>query len=211
MFYAGKKSLLDMLIPMYQQNSKGRFVMRNLKALEGTPGFVLQNAALVCLLGTVLIISACGYHLKSSVGALPSGIQSLGIPTFSNITNQYKIEQLISSAVLNEFSLRTKVPIRSSGSGVDAVLLGEIRSMGSTPVTFGSESFGSAFLVTVQISAKLVRSQDSKVIWQNENFVYRERYRLNSNVKDFFSEENPALVRLSHEFAASLVSTILQR
>ena len=83
--------------------------------------------------------------------------------------------------------------------------------MSSTPVTFGSESFGSAFVVTVQISARLVRLRDSNVIWQNDNFVYRERYMLNSNVKDFFSEENPALNRLSRDFATSLVSTILQR
>jgi hypothetical protein len=165
----------------------------------------------VCLLEIILLGSACGYHLQNSVGTLPSGIQSLGIPTFSNVTGQYKIEQLISSAVLKEFSLRTSVPIRSGGSGVDSVLLGEIRSMSATPVTFGSESFGSAFVVTVQISAKLVRLQDSSVIWQNESFVYRERYILNSKVNDFFFEENPALIRLSRDFASSLVSTILQR
>jgi len=142
---------------------------------------------------------------------MPSGIRSLGIPTFLNLTSQYKIEQLISSAVLKEFSLRTRIQISSSNTGVDSVLLGEIRNVSSAPVTFGSESFGSAFMVTVQVSAKLVRLQDSAVIWQNENFFYRERYILNSKVKDFFSEENPALSRLSSNFAGSLVSAILQR
>jgi hypothetical protein len=143
-------------------------------------------------------------------------MQSLGIPTFRNHTGQFKIEQIISGAVLKEFSIRTKARVNSDSSGVESVLLGEILNVSSIPVTFGSQTtesqtFGSAFLVTVQISAKLMRLRDSAVIWQNENFLFRERYVLNSNVRDFFSEENPALERLSRNFAASLASAILDR
>ncbi len=158
-----------------------------------------------------VIFSACGYRVRSSVGTLPHGMESIGVPTFRNLTSQYKIEQMISSAVLKEFSLRTRVRVVSSNSGVDSVLLGEIHSVSSTPVTFGLETFGNAFLVTVRMSVKLMRLQDSTIIWQNEDYVYSERYILNSIVGDFFSEENPALNRLSQDFASSLVSTILDR
>jgi hypothetical protein len=96
------------------------------------------------------------------------------------------------------------------------VLLGEIVSLTSTPVTFGtqkvdSQTYGATFLISVQISAKLVRLKDSAVLWQNDSFLFREPYVLNANVKDFFSEENPALERLALHFAASLASTILER
>jgi hypothetical protein len=168
------------------------------------------------LLGITLACSSCGYRIRSSVGTLPSGAHSVGIPTFQNLTTQYKIEQLISSAVLKEFSLRTRASVDSSSSGVDLVLLGEIRNISSFPVTFGtqtsgSQTFGSAYLVTLHLSAKLVRVRDSSIVWQNEDFVFRERYILNSNVQDFFSEENPALERLARSFAASLASSILDR
>ena len=174
----------------------------------------VEKIALV--LGTILVCSACGYRVRGSVGRLPSGVQSLGIPIFRNLTTQYKIDQLISSAVLKEFSLRTRIPVNSSNSGVDSVLLGEIRNLSSVPVTFGtqtigSQTLGSAFLVTVQIGVKLVRLKDSTVIWQNDDFTYSERYVLNASVRDFFSEENPALERLARNFADSLVSTILDR
>jgi hypothetical protein len=112
--------------------------------------------------------------------------------------------------VLKEFSARTRVRIDSSNSGVDAVLLGEVLDVSSSPVTFGDQTFGSAFMVTVRMSAKLVRTKDSSIIWQKQDFMYRERYVLNSVVRDFFSEENPALGRLSRDFAASLVSAILE-
>ncbi len=167
------------------------------------------HARHVPLLAVALAVAGCGYHVRSSVQALPAGIQSLGVPTFRNTTNQYRLEQQISSAVVREFSTRTRVPVSSSSSNVQAVLVGEILSMSSSPVTFGTDTFASAFLVTVQMSVKLVRTSDSKVLWENNNFLFRERYALNSKLTDFFSEENPALERLSREFASSLVSTIL--
>ena len=168
------------------------------------------------MLGLSLTHAACGYRVRSSAGKMPSGIQSLGIPTFKNLTGQYKLEQILSSAVLKEFSLRTRIPVNSNSSGVDSVLLGEIRNINATPVTFGtqkvgSQTYGSAFMITVQMSVKLKRLNDSSIIWQNDNFVYREQYLLNANLKDFFSEENPSLDRLARSFAASLAGAILDR
>ncbi len=168
--------------------------------------YILAPLLLVLAMGN----SGCGYRVRSSVGSLPESIQSLGIPTFQNLTSQYKLEQWITGAVLKEFNVRTRIPVISKQSGVDAVLLGEIHSVQSTPVTFGPRSFGSAFMVTVQISAKLIRLEDSKVLWQNRNFTFRERYALDSDVRDFFSEENPALERLARAFAESLVGTIIE-
>jgi hypothetical protein len=162
------------------------------------------------LLGLCLAISGCGYRVRSSVGSLPKGIESLGIPTFQNLTGQYRLEQTITAAVLKEFTARTRIPVDSKQSGADAVLMGEIQSAQSIPVAFSSRSFGSAFMVTVRISAKLVRLRDSAVIWQDKGFTFRERYTLNRDVKDFFSEENPALDRMAGAFAASLVSTIIE-
>jgi hypothetical protein len=153
----------------------------------------------------------CGYRVHSSVGKMPASVGSLGIPTFENRTNQYKLEQQISSAVLKEFSVRTRIPVSSAKTGVDAVLLGEIRNASSSPVAFGSDTFGTAFLVTVQMSIKLVRVKDSAVLWEKPDFLFRERYQLNPNATDFFSEEGPALERLAREFAASLASTVLNR
>jgi hypothetical protein len=167
--------------------------------------------AFLLIILQLLAFNACGYQVHSSVGNLPGGIQSLGIPTFKNLSPQYKLEQRLTGAMLREFSTRTRVPVNSNASAVDAVLQGEIRNISSTPVTFGADSFGSTFLVTVQISVKLVRLNDGKVLWENPDFLYRERYVLNSKLTDFFSEEGPALDRLARDFAASLTSTILSR
>jgi len=166
---------------------------------------------LVCLL---LFVCSCGYRLRSSVGSLPEGLESLGVPTFANQTREYKIEQKLTEAVLEEFRMRTRVPVTSSKSGVDAVLLGEIRSVNSIPVTFGTQkiggqTFGSAYQITLRASIKLLRLSDSAMLWHNDDYVHMERYVLNTKVEDFFDEENPALDRLAKDFSAGLVSSIL--
>jgi hypothetical protein len=161
------------------------------------------------LLTSLVIYPACGYRLTRTKNL--RGIQSLGIPTFKNSTQRYRIEQMITSAVLEEFSARTNIPVNSKSSGVDAVLQGEIRSMSASPVTFGGDTFATAFIVTVQLSVRLVRAADGSVLWEDDSFLFRERYNLNTRTTDFFSEQTPALERLSTEFAASLAGTILNR
>ncbi len=175
-----------------------------------------SNLVLFLLLGLNVFCSCCGYKVQSAVGHLPAEMKSLGIPTFVNATKRYKIEQWITQAVVDEFALRTRAIIRSGSSNVESVLLGEIQSVNSEPVTFGtqevgSQTFGSAFLVTVRAKVRLIRLKDSAVLWESDDFLHRERYVLNTSVADFFDEENPALKRLARDFASRLASTILNR
>jgi hypothetical protein len=182
-----------------------------------------KNASRFCALvlisiiaGSLLFSVSCSYRVRSSIGTLPSEAASIGIPTFRNLTTQYKIEQLISRAVLKEFATRTRQTVNSSASGVDLVLLGEIRNVSAGPVAFGtraedSQTTGSTFLVTVHLGVKLMRLRDSAIIWENEDFLFRERHIINGDARNFFSEENPALERLARNFAASLTSAVLTR
>jgi hypothetical protein len=167
----------------------------------------------ICILGGVLLVFqlSCGYRVAGSAGTLPQGIRSLGIPTFKNATREFKLEQQLTAAVLKEFLIRTRIPVNSQSSGVDAVLEGEIRNLNSSPITFGADAFASAFNVTVEISVRLVRLKDHAVIWENPGFSFRAQYVLNSKVTQFFSEENAAVDRLARDFAASLASSILSR
>jgi hypothetical protein len=171
---------------------------------------ILRQAGIVYLLVAFLALQSCGYRMRSSVGSLPEGVQSIGIPAFENLTKEFKVEQILTEAVLKEFNRRTRVRVDPGDSGVDAVLRGKVTGVQSAPVTFGSRSFGSAYSVSVAVSAQLVRLKDSKVLWQSKNFTFRERYALNSEVDDFFNEENPALERLARSFAESLVGLILE-
>jgi hypothetical protein len=165
----------------------------------------------VSLLGIAIFAAGCSYRVVGSARNLPTGVHSLGIPTFKNDTKELKVEQRITSAVLREFALRTRVPVNSNSKGVDAVLQGEIRNLSASPITFGSSAFASAFLVTIEVSVKLVRVKDGTVLWENPGIAFRGQYLLSNQVTEFFSEENAAIERLARDFADSLASTILSR
>lgn len=171
---------------------------------------ILRRVTIPILLVPFLAVQGCGYRVRSSVGSLPEGIQSIGIPAFENLTTEFKVEQILTDAVLHEFNRRTRIRVDPNDSGVDAVLRGRLLSVQSSPVTFDSSSLGSAYSVSVDVNVQLVRLKDSKVLWQSKNFTFRERYALNSEVDDFFNEENPALARLARSFAESLVGLILE-
>ena len=168
----------------------------------------------ITLIFIALFFTGCGYRVRSAVGRLPGGAESIGIPTFKNLTGEPEIEQVMTRAILREFAARTGARINSSDLDADLVLSGEVKEVTSVPVTFGvqnagEQTFSSAFQITVRIGAKLVRRRDSAVIWENENFVFRERVLLNSDVHDFFAEDNPAFERLARNMAASLASVVI--
>ena len=174
------------------------------------PGTRILKIALIL---AVLFFPGCGYRVRGAVGRLPGGAESIGIPTFRNLTGEPEIEQIMTRALLREFAARTSGRVNSSDSDEDLVLLGEVKDLSAVPVTFGAQNFGeqtfsSAFQVTVRIAAKLVRRRDSAVVWENENFVFRERSLLSSDVRNFFAEDNPAFERLARNMAASLAGMV---
>jgi len=168
---------------------------------------------LIVMAFAATLFSGCGYRVRSAVGQLPDGAMSIGIPTFRNLTSEPEIEQILTRALLREFNARTRGRVNSSDSDADLTLLGEVKDVSAVPVTFGAQNsgeltFSSAFQITVRIGAKLIRRSDSAIVWENDNFIFRERYLLNSDVRNFFSGDNPAFERLARNFAASLAGVI---
>ena len=53
-------------------------------------------------------------------------------------------------------------------------------------------------------------SRSGKTLWENPNYMYREQYQVSRDAASFFDESNPAFLRMSNEFAKSLVSNMLE-
>jgi len=201
-------------------------LMVRTKTVQNDPGLNCKKSTLnfqlsafnfqliIVLVFAALIFPGCGYRVRSAVGRLPAGAESIGIPTFRNLTGEPEIEQMLTRALLREFAARTSGRVNSGETDADLVLLGEVKDVSAVPVTFGSQNsgeltFSSAFQVTVRIGARLVRRRDSAVVWENEDFVFRERHLLDSDVRNYFAGDNPAFERLARNFAAALAGVVL--
>jgi outer membrane lipopolysaccharide assembly protein LptE/RlpB len=164
-----------------------------------------------CLLAVVSLFSTgCGYHTAGHANLLPSELRTIAVPAFINQTQTYKIEQTLTSSVVQEFSTRTNYRMTTDPRAADATLRGTVISTYSTPLTYDSKT-GRAASVLVIVSMKVaLTDRQGKVLYQNPSYTFREQYQVSQELSSFFEEDSPAFQRLSREFARTLVSNILE-
>ena len=165
---------------------------------------------LMALLGASAA-AGCGYRVVGKNSTLPSDWKTVAVPEFVNRTARYRVEQHFTADVIHEFISRTKYRIVQNENAADAVLHGEILTIETSPVLFDAAS-GQATMMVVTIHAKvsLVGRADEKVAYKNDDMVFRDEYQISSDVKSFFEEENPALERMSRDFASQVVANVLE-
>ncbi|MFZ0637565.1 MAG: LPS assembly lipoprotein LptE, partial [Candidatus Acidiferrales bacterium] len=93
----------------------------------------------------------------------------------------------------------------------DAVVHGEVLTIETSPILFDATTGQvTTMLVTVHAKVSLVSRADQKVVYKNDNMVFREEYQISGDVKSFFEEQDPALERMSRDFASQVVADILE-
>ncbi|HXR10347.1 MAG TPA: LptE family protein [Candidatus Acidoferrales bacterium] len=152
----------------------------------------------------------CGYGVAGRATRIPPDVKTIAVVPFVNKTSTYRIEQRMSQAVVQEFISRTKYRIVSDPKDADAVLHGEITSLDSIAVVYDTTTGrATTMLVTVNMKVEL-EDRNSKPLFQSDNFVFRQPYEISTDITSFFDEESPALDRMAHDFAARLVSDVLE-
>lgn len=156
-------------------------------------------------------IAGCGYHVAGRAGNLPADWTTIAVPAFKNDTTRYRIEQRFTTAVVRQFVQRTKYRIVQDPANADAVLHGEVVSIETDPMLFNATTGQvTMMLVTVHTKVQLIGAKAEKPIYENNDMVFRDEYQISSDVQSFFEEQDPALERMSRDFAAQLVSNVLE-
>jgi outer membrane lipopolysaccharide assembly protein LptE/RlpB len=164
----------------------------------------------LCILATVFAVSGCGYRVVGRANTLPAGAHTIAIPAFTNRTTTYRIEQILTEAVVREFIARTKYRVVQESDGADLSLQGEVTGIGSGAVLFDPTT-GRATTVLVTLNLRVaLQDHAGKILYQNNNFVFRQPYEISIDIPSFFQEEGPALDRMSRDFAVQLVSDVLE-
>ena len=172
-------------------------------------------AHLICLalvsLAWTMAGGGCGYHTAGHSVQLPENVKTIAVPAFVNETSTYRIEQLLTSSVVREFTTRTHYHILNDpGEAADATLRGTVLSTSASPLTYNSTT-GQAASVLVVVSMKVaLTDREGKVLYQNPSYLFREQYEVSQDLASFFEEDSPAFRRLSQDFARTLVSNILE-
>jgi outer membrane lipopolysaccharide assembly protein LptE/RlpB len=158
----------------------------------------------------MLTSTGCGYH-RVGAGDLPQNIRSIAIPGFVSHSQTFRVEQVLTDAVVREFNARTQYHVvHEANADADAVLKATVLSASATPLVYDSQT-GRAVnaLVTVSIQVTLSDRQ-GKVLFENPAYLFHDQYEISSDLPSFFQEDSPAIDRLSRDFAHTLVANILE-
>jgi hypothetical protein len=171
----------------------------------------MRNALLVASLACLFLFTGCGYHTAASAAHLPSTVHTLAIPVFQNVTQSYHTEVDFTQAVIREFSSRTSYKlIPGNDPDADATLQGTITSFTVIPLTYNpTTGQSSSFLITIKARIVLT-DRNHKILYQNGGYLFRQQYETTQDLASFIQEDHAAVLRLSRDFAQSVVSDILE-
>ncbi len=170
----------------------------------------MRRFAGLALLLACVSLTGCGYRLAGQRLNNPSNGKgrTIAIPTFTNRSTTYRIEQRLAEAVRLEFIRRTRYQVVSDNTG-DVLVSGEVLSVNATPILFNEQGRASSFGLLVDVSLRVTDSQTGAVLFQNDRWTFREIFELAQNSAEFVPEDTAALDRLARRFASSFVATFL--
>lgn len=143
---------------------------------------------------------------------LPKNIKTVAVPAFQFEPRgiRYKIESRFTDAVVREIIRRGNgLKVQGSRAGADAVLEGTIRDFAFSGVLLDSEGRARVYEVTVVTAVTIRDTRDNKILYDNQNFVFKDSFEFSSDPRSFFNEEDPAVERISRAFAEAAVSAFI--
>ncbi len=164
---------------------------------------------------TLLLVSAGGiadcYKPVTNSG-LPKNIKVVAVPAFQFEAKglRYRVESRFTDAVSREIIRRGNgLKVQGSRTGADAVLEGTIRDFGFTGVLLDSSGRARVYEVTIVTAVTIRDLRQDRILYDNQNFIFRDSFEFTSDPRSFFNEEDPAVERMARAFAEAAVSAFV--
>ena len=169
---------------------------------------IVRIILLPAMLMFVFGFGECYKPVKKS--ELPAHIRTVAVPAFQNQALRFKIEHRFTEAVMNELIHRGHgLHVQSEREGADAVIDGVVKSFGFSGVLLDDKGRARIFEVTITAAVTVRDQHENRVLYDNQNFVFRGEFEFANDPRTFFNEEDPAVLRMARSFAESIVSTLI--
>lgn len=142
---------------------------------------------------------------------LPKHIKKVAVPAFQFEArgSRYRVSSRFTDAVIREVIKRGRgIKVQGTRDGADAVIEGTIRDFSSSGVILDRDGRARVYEVTITSAITIRDLKKEKIIYDNQNFIFRDSFEFSADPRSFFNEEDPAVERMAKAFAKSVVSTI---
>jgi len=161
-------------------------------------------------LGLLFVSGFAECYKPVTKNQLPARIKTVAVPAFQNNALRYKIEHRFTQAVITELIHRGRgVRVQGDREGADAVIEGIIKGYQFRGVLLDDKGRARIFEVTIEAAVTVRDQAENRVLYDNQNFVFRGEYEFANDPRNFFNEEDPAVQRMARTFAESIVSTLI--
>ena len=170
---------------------------------------------LKAIIGVALFLSVSGFtecYKPVTETGLPKRIKTIAVPIFQMEARglRYKIDTRFTEAVSREIIKRGKgLKVQGEIKGADAAVEGSIRDFSLGGVLLDRDGRARVYEVTIVATVTVRDLQENKVLYDNQNFIFRDSFEFSGDPRSFFNEEDPAVERMARAFAESVVSTVI--
>ena len=143
---------------------------------------------------------------------LPKNIKTVAVPAFQFEAKgmRYRVESRFTEAVTRESIRRGNgLKVQGTRTGADAVVEGTIRDFSFSGVLLDREGRARVYEVTIIGSVTIRDLKQNTILYDNQNFVFRDSFEFSEDPRSFFNEEDPAVERMARAFAESVVSAVV--
>ncbi|MGI8812631.1 MAG: LPS assembly lipoprotein LptE [Pyrinomonadaceae bacterium] len=167
----------------------------------------------ISIVGVFLLVSGFTDCYKPVTNSgLPKHIKTIAVPAFQFEAKglRYRVETRFTEAVTREIIRRGNgLKVQGSPKGADAVVEGTIRDFSFSGVLLDTQGRARVYEVTIVCAVTIRDLKDDKILYDNQNFVFRDSFEFSEDPRSFFNEEDPAVERMARAFSESVVSTII--
>jgi hypothetical protein len=169
---------------------------------------ILRATLFACALFALSGFTEC--YKPVTTNDLPKHIKTIAVPAFQNNALKYKIDSRFAEAVAREIIHRGRgIRVVNDREHADAVVDGVVKRFDFSGVLLDNVGRARIFEVTITAAVTVRDQVQNRMLYDNQNYVFRGEFEFSSDPRTFFNEEDPAVERLAREFAQSLVSTLI--
>ncbi len=147
-----------------------------------------------------------------TTSGLPKDVKVIAVPAFQFEAKglRYRVESRFTEAVTREIIRRGRgTKVQGSRDGADAVIEGNIRDFNFSGVLLDRQGRARVYEVTITSAVTVRDLRSNRILYDNQNFIFRDSFEFSEDPRSFFNEEDPAVERMARAFAESVVSTIV--
>jgi outer membrane lipopolysaccharide assembly protein LptE/RlpB len=164
---------------------------------------IKSKIILVALLSGVLL-SACGYRFAEQ-GGFPGDTERLFVKVLENKTQETGVESIVTSALLNELTLRKTDELANGFDDADVVLSGVVNLVTIITISVSKPDVADERRVTVTVDLKLTK-KDGRIVWAAKDLSDFEAYFVDTDTERTDANRRDAIRVLSKRIAERTVN-----